>query len=643
MTQVPAVDQEAVNLADDIAAATNAEDAAPIADGRPPLPDETASAPTPPAATGPRSIRPARAPRRGKRARTRVRDVTDPNAMELLRIYVLNDSAHQQLIGDYTAQNISASGGDVDGFIQRILAPKHGYGTYHVYGHGKTGPEFLQQVYVSDPNKPANGYGGPAGFAPSNDPTKTFQVIAEQNRADQVAADARAKAQQDREQSQLTQMMTLMGGKDGGGSSDMMGMMLMMQMNKPAPPPDNKGLERGIMELGKLIAHGQEQQRQMAMNVPLLPLPPVVPAGPTFAEQMMQLEASRPKPPTLIDQVAALAPLFAPMMQAYMTKPDAIAQMASLAQVAHSTGMVGGEKTTQADVQMAAMNARLEMMMQPGGGPEETLGLLQAFAGFMNQLKPSGEKDWIAVVDRAIDRGPEIVQSFGQLALSRQLAGGGATSQVPQQQITQKSGRKVSIPAVLVKLRTDVLALDFAAVKTVPHPDTGEPVNAHVGQITVIQLTFGAFTQLQKAGAPWSDLVGTLIETGVQEDEEGVKRALATIVYTAWGKKDDGARQFYQRMRIAWKTYADEVAQILKKTRATSAAPVEVPEGDPLAAMKDEAGEDLGEMAEEDLDSFIDDLVAGDEDLEPVSEPAPEPELELAAPSTPTETVNDIL
>lgn len=491
---------------------------------------------------------------KGKTAPTRASAVT--TASEHLRIYRLTDLGKLEFVGDYTVQEI-AQGGDIEGFIHQFIAPRLGGGEYPIYKHVVGGGlSLVQRVNIPKVVAPPVGALAPGVVPPTpSDFLGGMQALNAQIRQEQKDAQERADAEARRRKEELDSFSAVLRsqGESGGKGGDVMSALLLSRMLAPPPPSSAPASDPRVEFMMMQLQQAEAERQRMAAMVSMPPPPPPPPMG--------------PPPPSAMDIATAVAqglsqvvaPVVGPIVEMIksgreasaskaLTTKDLLELLPAALAAATTAGLIGQKKETgptNADVALAGVQAKLESMQNQGGGPGETLELLSALVGFTEKLRPkegASAKDWVQVIDHAIDRAPEIARSFGELAV---LQSGGA------KMLEGPTGKK--IPEALAAGRRDILAL----------PE-GEGAEAQQdAAIKVIKAVIPVLGRIHKAGGAWKTDVEAVYKAAVAEDTAGVREALARLVLRAWGKGDEKAKAFFQRVVAAWEKFPAQIAQAI--------------------------------------------------------------------------------
>jgi len=465
---------------------------------------------------------------------------------DVLRVKRTNALGKQEMCGDFEVGEISAGGGDIEGFVWKFLAPKFKGGDYSVYKTNKAGQQVLVAVVPIPHETQPSGSTGPTIIqAPPGPPPATpadFMSGMSQIRTMEREARMEAAAAEEKRRSDLKALLDDMKNK---GGTDAATLLILGKMLEPSKSPDiHPAVEQAINNI-------QEQLRQL--QIPSLPPPPMDPPKPTTS------------PAEIANAVtsglnAVVSPILAMVQDAQRAReanawtPEKMVGVATgIVGVLSSLGLVGRAPLppgpTLADVALAGVNAKLEMITsQPEEDPLEKIANIVKLVDTLRP-KESGAKDVIAVVDHAIERMPEIVNSLSGFIALRE----GSLAKLED----KGAGRKGPVtPPVLTQLRDTVLGIKDEQVE--------------VRAVKIINTALPALAQLSKTGKPWHDLVEALGTAGKADDITAVRKALATIIRTAWpDKKDAKATAMYHAIDKVWTAYVKEIGKALRKEQAT--------------------------------------------------------------------------
>ena len=560
-------------------------------------------------------------------------------AQEQVELYQVIAGGKERYIEAYTAREIGASAGNIQAFIQANVVPWVGGGEFRIYKATRSGPQMIAKYDIAGPR--VNGQAGAARQAPgaqqydaqgqpvgptpqSNilDQVNAFSSLSTAVQGIQASAKTDAAAAAAAKKEELTMLMGLAGGKkEGGGSGEsMFEKMLMMKMMAP-DKPDNSAVERSIEALvknqeqtnqGLSQAFGVLDQKLAAAAHPPPPPPPPLPP-PDYAGLVAAVGTAMGPVLTAIAAAATREPLPPPPTR---DMADYIPLFAAATVMLKDAGMIGGDKITSTDLELVKVTAKLDAMAQSGGKFSDIKEVLEITA----MMQPS-QNEWVSLGSQALEQLPELLSGFNEAARIKKGAAGKGTG---TQQITQSTGRKVTIPEALVKARDEINKIETDVTyngEIVNRP--GEMVPGKVVIVTNIIFTGVALGQ---AGSPWDGWIEEFIEATCEEDFNAAKLALAKIVAKAWGKGDKKAKLFLKKVLAVWEEDILLIGQHFRRilNRQTD----EDKERDAAAKVADDAPDEIEDDQEEDdseadaaeVASLLEDL---EEDDEPEAAAAP--------------------
>jgi len=484
----------------------------------------------------------------GAAAPSKISQVINPQ--EQVKLYFVDDRGSEKFVNDYTAREIGAGGGNMEGFIRQWIAPTYGGGgVFRAYKQTRSGPSMIAEIRIARPDGqpigPAAGWGtgapGPQAPNPLGDQANAFSQLMTSINSTRTEARAEANAAQEAEDRKMQTLVTMMGGKkENGGGNDFMQMMLAMKMlgGDDGAKAASMNLERQLdalsTGLGNAFGELDKKLTMGAMNqAPLPPLPPVT-------DWAAVLTAAS----------AVLAPVVTPLMSIATReapKPRDVGEyiplLASAMVILKEAGMVGGDKVTQTDVELAKIGAKLEASGTAKGPLDQLKDLLEVQA----MMTPQGD-GWIAVVDKAIDRLPDLAKEMNEG--SRIKTEAHKRGQGARKKIKRADGKKVDVPEALVHFRNDIAELDLEATYN------GEVINRKgeevSGKIVLVAMMIYTGAALGQEKDPWKEWIDTFSEATCREETKEALDAMAKILYRAFGKGDKKAVSVYRKVEKVW-------------------------------------------------------------------------------------------
>lgn len=465
---------------------------------------------------------------------------------ESVELFGVDNLGHEIFIGPYLVSDIAA-GGDPRTFLLRFVQPSFpAIGRFRFYANGKQGRYVREEVVLAVPGQaPGAPWGAPAapqpwwapqapgagtppgGVADQADAfSKVFSAVEGSRRAAQQEAQA-GQRQQEGLMGMLLQRVLPPAGQGGGsGGSDPLTMMLLMKAmdGNKADPTERIYRDFGdaLKELqGGLDTRFREMEQRMLMSAqpPMLP-----PAG--------------PDPIQLVTTIASM-----------LRPPDPLAQLAALKEVF-------GGGASQADVQLAAMGAKLEMLAtQPRNGTLDDLGKM---VEFIEAIRPASDP-WVSVVEKGLDKLPELVDKVTGVASLAKLGG----TSTPQKKVPVKraDGTKRVVPVALLDAVKTIEGLDIDGV----YEDEVTPGNKTKvkGAFLVVKAVFAAGKALLQAGDPWAADVRALFAATVEKDLPTCGKQFATLLVRGLGKSPQ-VRKVLHKIGTVWKANIGEIAAFLQ-------------------------------------------------------------------------------
>lgn len=536
----------AAQLADDIENIT-AGGAAP----KRAAPVESA-APEPPALEAPPGesavAQPAPKPVRfGKVVPTRAGQVANPS--DVLRIRRVDpQTLKQSMINDFTMGDIVAGGtGDVESFIRTSLSPMYGGGTYNV-SKMQNGLELSYGSYTVA--GPISGVAPtviatPAG-PPPPPPASMNDLDAIQHRAverDRAAREEARKAEAQRAQEKaeaeqrLLEALAARDNKPSGSPGIVEFLMLQKMMAPPAPVADPK-----LDQLVDAFVELRGQVQMIASQPP--PMPPMAPPAPSITEIVTGV-------------VAAIAPLATGLLGAWQSNnaaAEARAERIAAAQaanamtiekamslatmalgIAEKMGLIGNKEV---DPLKEALAARI--MNEINSEPADPMEGIARMLELIEKIRPKTEaaQSVLAVIDKTIDRLPNILEATARYVDARSHAGGGtATTQTPE---------------IFVKMRDAVFQID----------------KQHTGDQRDNAIVYAVVTSMRpiaELGIEWAPLVMRIRDAIIAEDVEAFRQAWAELVGKAWPKVDPERKRFFDIVLDVVRRHSRPVSNWLRK------------------------------------------------------------------------------
>jgi len=513
-----------------------------IAHGGPPPAKARAAAPTPapalvetpeaggetPAADAPSAVpvRPAPPARQGKVVPTKAGQVGAPT--DILRIRRVNpQTLKQEVINDFSPGDIAAGGGDVEIFIRTQLAPLYGGGTYNVVKlDSKLGYEMTYGSYTVAEQRGGAAPTPIAPGAPAAAPPSLEQLAAlqertrEQDRRTREAAEATARAEEERrrkeKEDQKAELMALFGKKEPAGNQ-MVEFLMMQRLFAPEKPPEDP-------KVGQLVdaVLDLRQQVQMIASQPPPPMPPMAPP-PSTAEVVTGV-------------VTALTPLVGAMLTAWQNNTAAAEQRAAdAARLTAANAMTPEKALTLATMalgiaeKMGLIGAKEEdplkdalaqrIMSEINAEPADPLEGISKMLALIDQIRPKQEaaQSFAAVIDKTIDKLPNILEAAGNYVEKRMGSGGAPVHKTPE---------------IFEKMKQAVFAADAQGA--------GEQRDNAVVHIVVTGLG-----EVAKLGIDWAPFVMQLRDAIIAEDIEAFRQAFARLVGKAWPQMSAERKKFF--------------------------------------------------------------------------------------------------
>lgn len=536
------------------------------------------------------------------------------NPQEQVKLYFVDDRGSEKFVNDYTAREIGAGGGNMEGFIRQWIAPTYGGGgVFRAYKQTRSGPSMIAEIRIARPDGqpigPAAGWGtgapGPQAANPLGDQANAFSQLLTSINSTRSEARNEAREAQEAEDRKMQTLVTMFGGKkENGGGTDFMQMLMAMKMlggddsAKTATLTLERQLDALSTGLGNAFGELDKKLAMGAMNqVPMMPPPPPAVDWPAV----------------LTAASAVLAPVVTPLMAIATREPirprdmaEYIPLIASAMAVLKEAGIVGGSKITQTDVELAKIGAKLEASGTAKGPLDQLKDLLEVQA----MMTPQGD-GWIAVVDKAIDRLPDLAKEMNEG--SRIKTEAHKRGQGARKKIKRADGKKVEVPEALVHFRNDIAELDLEATyngEVINRPD--EEV---AGKIVLVAMMIYTGAALGQEKDPWKEWIDTFSEATCREETKDALDAMAKILYRAFGKGDKKAVAVYRKIESVWTEAASFIGAYFRKLLKK----------EDLAPDSGDAGEKADEEPDDDADVILD---PDDDDFEEAAADAFAPDAE---------------
>jgi hypothetical protein len=468
---------------------------------------------------------------------------------DTVRVSKVDDRGRVTYIDDWTAQEIGAAG-DLTRFLQEFVAPHHGGGVYRAEKHTSKPGVFiaLGDIRVAGP---VGGAAPVSKMASTMEETLAMvKMMDEQRRQGEEAAKARdeeirrqqAAAQSAEQSERAILLQTLLKKQEGGGSSG--GMAGMMEMAMAMRLMDSMGLggyggqpAGGGYDLQMMQQQFQQQiqqlqaqqQQQLAEIMAAQRLPPPLPpeAPPTDWVAVAQGVA------------AVFGAIVSPIAAAFIQRPDPVERwLPVLAPVLTNV------LTPKPDPAVAVLAAKLDMMAQGEPAPDP-FDQIDKLARVIKTLSPQADNgSTLKVWERAIDRGPELIGSFGK-AVREALQPPVTYAQDPgipramaapeqAQAVPQAAPAAPMLPAPLIALRDALIAV----------PPGEDGVDGTDQIVKLLEALQDHLPKVARCGQPWQALCEELFLAAGEANVAGVRTAIVKLAKQAWGEDKRAHRPF---------------------------------------------------------------------------------------------------
>lgn len=481
---------------------------------------------------------PARPARFGKVVPTKAGQVAQP--MEIFRIRRVNPLTFKlEMVNDFTTGDIVAGGGDLEAFIRTNLAPVHGGGTYNVVKLDK-GFELTYGSYtIADPRPGTNGaplapsslQPGPAAAAappPSLDQLAALQErVRAQDQQVARAAEQRARDEEERrrkeKEEQKAELLALLGPKkDQQAPNPMMDFLVLSKLMKDDTPREDPKIAQLVEAVIDL--RGQVQQVQtMAMSAPP-PMPPMGPPPPSTTEVVTGVIAA--VTPLVSGVLAAWqantaaaearAEALAAAQAASAMTPEKAMTLATMALgIAEKMGLIGKKDEDPLKLALAE-----RIMNEINAEPVDPLEGITRMLDLVEKIRPKPEtaQTLMAVLDKTIDKLPNILNAAAGYVEKRMHVGDGAAAH--------------ATPDIFIRMRDAVFQIDAN----------------HKGQErdnAIVHVVITALREVAALGVEWAPLVMRLRDAIIAEDVEAFRRAWAETVGKAWPTQSPERKRFF--------------------------------------------------------------------------------------------------